>query len=631
MTRRGPRRRALVRLASTVGVGVAALCWLLVTAGPAAAHAELERSTPSQGAHVDSAPKQVLLVFTEAVTPVDTGTQVLDAKGRVLAELTAHRDAADPARVRLPLPRLGDGAYTVTWRVVSADTHPVHGALVFSVGTAAAVAEPVTPEEPDGAALRIAAWVARWLGYAGLVLSVGGAVFAYVLWPAGSADRRARLLLRYGLASAAAGAVGVFLLQGPRAAGTSLASVVDPGLLAATFGGEYGKLLAVRLVLIALLAVVAGRLWRAREPGRVAAAVIAAAIALPLLFTYSVAGHTRTGGQVPLAVVADMIHLGAVCVWVGGLVFLSGCLLLPRRTLELPTVLPRFSRTAATCVVLLVATGTYQAWRGLGDWSAFTNTTYGRVLTVKLVVFCALLGVGAISRSVVQRRYVRPVAYGLDAAVAPSVARGNTNRGSRNKKRPDKGRGKKKRTSRQRNAGRAGRAPANEQPAEQVPENDSAPPRDPLRRAVAVETGIAATILAVTAVLVATPPGASASPRSPSPPRPAAVAGPYADELRLPDGSRVELQLAPARRGNNTLTIDVRKPDGSPRDLPELTARLRLPARDVGPLPVELTEHAPGGYHAELTIPMAGTWRLDLVARTTDIDAYNLSATIPVK
>lgn len=107
------------------------------------------------------------------------------------------------------------------------------------------------------------------------------------------------------------------------------------------------------------------------------------AIAVPLLFTYSATGHARTGEQVPLAVVADMIHLGAACVLVSGLMF-AACLLLPRRTSDLTAVLPKFSRTAVCCVAVLVATGIYRAWRELPSWGAFVDTTQGRVMMAEL-------------------------------------------------------------------------------------------------------------------------------------------------------------------------------------------------------------------------------------------------------
>ncbi len=58
----------------------------------------------------------------------------------------------------------------------------------------------------------------------------------------------------------------------------------------------------------------------------------------------------------------------------------------------------RFSRLAFASVAVLVVTGVYQSWRGLGSWDALAGTTYGRLLTLKLVAVALLLGAAAVSR-----------------------------------------------------------------------------------------------------------------------------------------------------------------------------------------------------------------------------------------
>jgi copper transport protein len=67
-------------------------------------------------------------------------------------------------------------------------------------------------------------------------------------------------------------------------------------------------------------------------------------------------------------------------------------------------LVPRFSRLAFAAVVVIVVSGTFQSWRQLGTVDALTHTTYGRLLTVKLVLVAAMIGLGALSRSWVRRR-----------------------------------------------------------------------------------------------------------------------------------------------------------------------------------------------------------------------------------
>jgi len=88
--------------------------------------------------------------------------------------------------------------------------------------------------------------------------------------------------------------------------------------------------------------------------------------------TFALAGHAATGGQVPFTTLSDVLHVGAMAGWLGGLALLVGCL--TGRVGPLAAVLPRFSRFAFGAVSVLVITGTYQAWRNVGSWSALPDT-----------------------------------------------------------------------------------------------------------------------------------------------------------------------------------------------------------------------------------------------------------------
>ena len=114
---------------------ILAAVFALIAAGPANAHAVLEGTTPERGAQLDTAPGQVVLRFSEPVEIALGSVRVYDARGReVQAGAATHPRGGDRwVAVRLQ-PGLPDGGYTVTYRVVSADSHPVSGGFVFSVG-----------------------------------------------------------------------------------------------------------------------------------------------------------------------------------------------------------------------------------------------------------------------------------------------------------------------------------------------------------------------------------------------------------------------------------------------------------------------------------------------------------------
>ena len=122
-------------------VGVVLL--LVGMAVPASAHAQLESTSPAQSSVSSVPPTQVVLHFGEPVE-IDFGSlRVLGPNGQRVDNGGTHHPAGDSHAVAIPLPaNLPRGTYVVAWRVISADSHPVHGAFVFSVGTASGASKP---------------------------------------------------------------------------------------------------------------------------------------------------------------------------------------------------------------------------------------------------------------------------------------------------------------------------------------------------------------------------------------------------------------------------------------------------------------------------------------------------------
>ena len=376
----------------------AALGWLVLAAPEASAHASLISTTPANGQHLETAPAEVILRFSERITPVRGGFTVLDDQGRPVGSVEAQTVAGQEDSLRMPLPRLRDGAFSVTWRVVSADSHPVHGAFVFSVGDARAA--PVLDAGAQAGAdplVGLTFWVLRWLAYASIALLVGSTFFVVYCWPAGRADGRFRLLRRIAWWIAFGSAVGSLLVQGAEAAGSSLITVVDPSLLADTLGTTFDILLAVRIVALIVLRFL---------PDRVILLVGAL-----LAVTWSAAGHDGVGDGWQLAVAADSVHLLAMAVWLGGLTILAGCVLLGSRpAAEVSLAADRFSLVATVSVAVLAGSGVVMALRDVNLTAALDGSGYAQLLLFKLAGFGLLLCVAASSRSLVRSRLLAPAA-----------------------------------------------------------------------------------------------------------------------------------------------------------------------------------------------------------------------------
>lgn len=570
---------------SRVTAVVLLVAGLLALSGrPASAHAELVATTPANGAHLDRPPPEVVLRFTESVSPVRNGLRLLDGNGRTVVELTGRAGPRGGSEVVMPLPgSLGDGAYVLSWRVLSADSHPVHGAFVFSVGSvqAAPLADAGARAGADRA-VGIAFWLARLLGFVGLAVLVGGAFLVLACWPAGRTDPGVRRVLKPAWIASLVAAVAVLLLQGAEVAGSSLAAVFDPTSVLDTVRTRYGVLLLARIALLVVAGVVLARLGRPEtrlSRGRiVAVAVLGSALAM----TWSGGGHPSAGTLVALAVVTDAAHLLAMAVWLGGLAMLAALVLRARGGRapdEASAAVSRFSRWAGVAVAVLGGTGLIQAWRELA--AAGIGTQYFSLLVFKVSAFGLLLWLGALSRSVVRRRLLAPA--GMPAA-----------------------------------PGRRGRARRVEQDT-----------LVGLRRSVRWEVGIAAVVLGLTAALVATPPGGhDHGPAAAAGP----AAGPFLGALTLPGTGDVQVWVDPARPGNNQIVLNVRDGLGLNQDVPEVRAQLQLADGNVGPLPVSLAKTGPGQFVANaVLVPIAGTWRLSLQVRTGDFDEATVEAQIPMR
>lgn len=130
-------RRALAVLLLTAVASV-------FPAGVAAAHDQLVDSSPASGERLDAAPTEVRLTFAGDLMELGSTVVVADAAGQDWAGSTPVLDG--PA-LTVPLaPDLPDGAYTVRWRVVSADGHPISGSVPFQVGDATSPDATVSPD-----------------------------------------------------------------------------------------------------------------------------------------------------------------------------------------------------------------------------------------------------------------------------------------------------------------------------------------------------------------------------------------------------------------------------------------------------------------------------------------------------
>ncbi|MFG2819465.1 copper resistance protein CopC [Kitasatospora sp. NPDC048365] len=663
MTVRG-RAAALLAVLGTV------LALLLGGAGTAAAHANLVSTDPARDSVVPSAPAAVTLVFSEGVSLAADSVRVLDPAGKPVDNGDPkHADGkADTARVTLRS-GLAGGTYTVAWRAVSEDSHPIGGAFTFSIGAPSDTSVSATAVQGGKAdtAVSFAYGLGRTVAYAAFALLVGVAAFVLIVWPRGIAVPAVQRLLMGGWIALLVSTVGVLLLRGPYERGSGLAQALDLSLVRTTLDERIGTALAARLLLLAaagvFLSLLVGQLADTRkaaaadgpETGATAAdgpetedaavggpvdedtaeeaelrrlerraadrpqwdarlglGITGLALAVALSATWVGADHSSVGIQVPLALPMAAVHLLAMALWLGGLV----AVLVGLRNGLPASGVERFSRLALGAVTALTVTGVYQSWRGLGSWSALVDTEYGRLLLVKVGCVAAMVGVAWISRSwTAKLRAAAPETVDAAAPAAEPAAPAKP-AGPAAAVDPDRA----AQLARQ----QAARASAGTRP-------DGA--RAGLRRTVMVEAAVAVAVLVVTTMLTNSPPGrvaqaASAATAQTPAPGVSTVPGrtvelkiPYDTGGRTPNAKgTATVSINPAAVGPNAVGLKLDDSTGQPTEVPEIELAFTLPDRDLGPLPVALKSEGIGRWSGTAQLPLAGNWVVSVTVRSSDID-----------
>ncbi|MFG2308908.1 copper resistance CopC/CopD family protein [Streptomyces sp. NPDC048566] len=253
---------------------------LLACAAPASAHAALTGSDPKQGAVVARAPARISLTFSEQVSMNDRSLRVLDPRGKRV-DTGGRSDLGGSTygvKLRTGLP---DGTYTVTYQVVSADSHPVSGAFTFSIGAPSQTTVAASGQAVGGGVVGLLYGAGRYFSYAGFVLLVGGAAFVLGCWQRGSGVRAVQRLVVAGWLTLTVSTLSLLLLRGSYVGSGKVADVFDLELLGQVLSTKSGAALVSRLLLLAaaalFIAVLFGAYAKRDEDARAAAAALTAA------------------------------------------------------------------------------------------------------------------------------------------------------------------------------------------------------------------------------------------------------------------------------------------------------------------------------------------------------------------
>jgi copper transport protein len=419
----------------------------------ALAHAKLVRSQPGANATVTEAPKLIELWFSEELQVSFSTIIVHDQNGK-------HVDKNDVTlseggkKLQISVEDLPSGKYTVEWKSLSTDGHTMMGQFGFAVAlpassTPAANTSPSpsaqrTPSAQPSASIPVESIqesgtgfsmsIVRWLEYLGMMILFGTFSFRLlVLAPSmlkATIDESATPLARNDrhfvqfawlalLLIAITSIVG--LIQETAAVqDTSLSLALAPSRMwqvisQTSYGGPWLLKMATLLSLAIVVLIILQRKKASARP----LLWIGLGLMLLMFVAPSLMGHAAATKGWPLAVFSDWLHLVAVAFWVGGLFHLALTMKAVRTGLDdrqrirlLHEIIPAFTRLAIASTIIIAVTGVYNSWIHVDRWSALWTTSYGKTLSIKVLLFIPMLMLGGLNTFVIHPRVKRVVAGG---------------------------------------------------------------------------------------------------------------------------------------------------------------------------------------------------------------------------
>ena len=325
------------------------------------------------GVTIPNAPDTLRLEFNEPVSPLIM--RLVRPSGAV-STLTGVTAVNRTIKVRAPaMP--DQGTYVLSWRVISADGHPVGGVVTFAVGHPSA--GPVALAVQGATAVHVAIWAAQFVFAVGLFIGVGGAIF--VAWLMAKPPLPRQGLLALTLICGLIAAVVSVPLQGLDAFALPLRDVARPSTWKEGFATSWGS--TVLIAAAALAAALVVLRIENRTLARVLASLALAGTGLALVAS----GHASSAPPRLWSATGVFLHGICVALWVGSLM----PLVMTVRAGD-SVALERFSRLIPGPLAVLIATGCALAWRQFDRFDALWTTDYGLVLAGKLAVVLVLLG-----------------------------------------------------------------------------------------------------------------------------------------------------------------------------------------------------------------------------------------------
>ena len=398
-------RQLVAALAILVGV-------LALGTTAASAHATLESSSPADGQSVPTSPSEIRITFSEAVTTISGGLSVLDADGKTVD--VGNSEVVDGRTLVAPISEtLSDGTYVTTYRVLSADGHPVSGSLLFGVGEGA-LDRSAQPSSNGDRLWEIIGGISRFIMYLAALIAAGVAFFLAFIHDRAEDRWRIVPFVRIGSLLALLSATGIVMSQAALLTGKGAGAVTDSNVLRDVLNQNLGWSLA--LLMIGLAAVHLST----DIPKKVVSNSLALSGGLAVTISFAVWGHATELSPKAISLAADAIHATAAALWLGGLVGLVMVLSLrtPESVRATAGIISRFSLMAFWSVIALTIAGLTLTITGSdASLNSILTTTWGQLVLAKIGLTLIVVLIAAWNRRTLVPSLIGPTENNGELAV----------------------------------------------------------------------------------------------------------------------------------------------------------------------------------------------------------------------
>jgi copper transport protein len=361
------------------------------------AHAYIIKSFPVDNQSLHQSPQNVSIEFNEEIQPSFHYMQVIDQNGKRVDQGNEQIESNNSKILKTTIkPNLPSGIYTIKWKIVSADGHPVDGIIPFQIGKAGNHISQLKGKTL-GYIPHLDLIIIRWIQYLSGAIYIGMLFFYLCILPKGSLqsasmEKRYRRVFNFAYVLLILSIFISLPLEAVIQTNRSWVDVWDLSIFKEMItNSTFGHVWLLQFILTLLLSIFSFRIFAKKNSLSLWIAFI---IGIAVIILKAINSHASTAENKILAITMDSLHLVSTSIWIGSLIAMIT--FLPLRKKEEGRIFFRgivhlFFPWGVLFVFILAISGVYSSFLYIPTVSSIFHTNYGKVLSGKVILFFVML------------------------------------------------------------------------------------------------------------------------------------------------------------------------------------------------------------------------------------------------